>query len=93
MCQSEGMDHEKTSVIWYRMLFEGSGIHHSNSGLQITHDLHINGYFILFFDFTPDRAVSEGHSSQPDNGNISVDLNISKPLPEPKPCIYLFRIR
>ena len=31
------MDHENTSVMVYRTLFEGSGIHHSNSGLQITH--------------------------------------------------------
>jgi len=30
------MDHKKTSVMGYRTLFEGSGIHHSNSGLQIT---------------------------------------------------------
>jgi hypothetical protein len=28
-----GMDHEKTSVMEYRTLFEGSGIHHSNRGL------------------------------------------------------------
>jgi len=27
---SLGMDHEKTSVMGYRTLFEGSGIHHSN---------------------------------------------------------------
>jgi len=34
-----GMDHEKTSVMGYRTLFEASGIHHSNTGLQITHDI------------------------------------------------------
>jgi len=36
---SLGMDHEKTSVMGYRTLFEGSGIYHSNAGHQITHDL------------------------------------------------------
>jgi hypothetical protein len=36
---SVDMGHEKTSVIAYRTLFDGSGIHHSNSGLQITHDM------------------------------------------------------
>ena len=41
-------DHEKISVIAYRTLFEASGIHHSKSGLQITHDMYINGYFMLF---------------------------------------------
>jgi len=70
---SQGMDHEKTSVMGYRTLFEGSGIHHSNSGLQITHDMYINGYFMLLFDLTPDRAASEGHTSHPDNGNIRVE--------------------
>jgi len=35
--------HEKTSVMGYRTLFDGSGIHHSNSGLQITHK-YISGF-------------------------------------------------
>ena len=35
------MDHEKTCVMAYRRLFEALGIHHSNSGLQITHDMYI----------------------------------------------------
>ena len=53
---------EKT-VMAYRTLFEGSGVHHSNSGLQITPDMYINGYFMLLYDLTPDRAASEGHTS------------------------------
>ena len=69
-----GMDHEKTSVMGYRTLFEASAINYSNSGLQITHDMYINGYFMLLFDLTPDRAASEGHTSHPDNGNIRVEL-------------------
>ena len=32
------MGHEKTSVRSYATLFEGTGIHHSNSGLQIIHE-------------------------------------------------------
>jgi len=51
---SLGMDHEKTSVMGYKALFEISNIHHSNSGVQITHDMYINGYFTLLFDLTPD---------------------------------------
>ena len=31
-------------VMGYRTLFEGSDIHHSNSGLQITHEMYINHY-------------------------------------------------
>ena len=82
------MVHEKTSVMGYRTLFEASGIHHSNSGLQITHDMYINGYFMLLFDLTPDRSASEGHTSHPDSGNIRVELKFSKPLPEPITCIF-----
>jgi hypothetical protein len=83
-----GMDHEKTSVMGYRTLFEGSGIHHANRGLQITHDMYINGYFMLLFDLTPDRAASEDHTSYPDNGNIRVELKFSKALPDPITCIF-----
>jgi len=81
------MGHEKTSVIVYRTLFQVSGIHHSNSGLQINHDMYISGYFMLLFDLTPDRAASEGHTSHPDICNMRVKLKFSKPLPEPIICI------
>jgi len=76
------MDHEKTSVIGYRALIEGSDTHHSNSGLQITHDMY-NGYFVLLYDLTLHRGASEGHTSHPDNGNIRVELKFSKPTSEP----------
>ena len=35
-----GMDHENTSFMGYMTLFDASGIHHSNSGLEITHDIY-----------------------------------------------------
>ena len=75
------MDHEKTSAMGYRTLFEGSGIHHSNTGLQITHDMYINGFFMLLFDLTPDHAASEAHTSLPENGNIGIELQL------PDPCL------
>ena len=71
----------------YRTLFEGSGIHHSNSGLQITHDMYINGYFILLFVLTPDRGASEGHTSHPEQGIIRVELKLGKPLTEAITCL------
>jgi hypothetical protein len=49
----------------YRTLFEGSGIHHSNTGLQIAH-MYINGYFKLLFPLTPDRGASDAHTSLPE---------------------------
>ena len=66
--------HEKTSVLSYNTLFEGSGLRHSNVGFQLTHDMSIAGYFMLLFDLTPDSAASEGHISLPDHGNISLEL-------------------
>jgi len=60
---SVNMSHEKMSVRGYATLFEGTGIHHSNSGLQIIHDMYINGFFMILYDLTPDLAASEGHAS------------------------------
>lgn len=81
------MGHEKTSVMGYRTLFTGSGIHHSNSGLLITHDMYVNGYFMLLFDLTPDEAASETHSSLPENGTIRIELKFEKALTEPITCL------
>ena len=82
--------HEKKTVMAYRTLFEGSGIHHSNAGLQITPEMYINSYFMLLFDLTPDRAASEGHTSHPDNGKVRIELKFSKALPDAITClIYL----
>jgi hypothetical protein len=86
-CLSLDMDHEKTSVMAYRTLFEWSGIHHSNTGLQITHDMYINGFFMRLFDLTPDHAASEAHTSLPENGNIRIELQFSRPLPEAITCL------
>ena len=44
---SLNMGHEKKSVKGHATLFEGIGIHHSNSGLQITHDMYINGFCMI----------------------------------------------
>jgi len=41
----------------YRTLFEASGKHHTNTRLQITHEMYINGYFMLLFDLTLDRGA------------------------------------
>ena len=40
-----GMDNEKKFFMGYRTLFDASGIDHSNTELQITHDTYINVYF------------------------------------------------
>jgi len=82
------MGDEKTAVMGYRTLFEGSGIHHSNSGLQITPDKYINGFFMLVFDLTSDLAASEGHTSDPVTGNIRLGLKFGKDIPNPISVLF-----
>jgi len=81
------MSREKTAVMGYITLFEGSGIHHSNTGLQISRAKYINGYFILVFDLTPDLAASGGHVSDPAHGNIRIEMKFGKALPDPLVCL------
>jgi len=77
------MGHEKTAIMGYRTLFKRSGIHHSNSGLQITPDKYINCFFMLVFDLTPDLAASEGHTSDPTTGHMRLELKFGSDLPDP----------
>ena len=84
---SMNMGHEKTFVKGYTTLFEGSGIHHWNSGLQITHDMYINGFFMILYDLTPDLAASEGHASPPTSGDIKIYLKFGTALPEAITCL------
>jgi hypothetical protein len=75
----------------YNTPFEGSGIHHSSHGLQITHDMYIKGFFLLAFDLNPDRAASEGHTSHLQSGSIRVDIRVdirySAALTEAATCL------
>jgi len=82
-----GMDHERTSVMGHRTLFEASAIHHSNMGQQITHGMYINGCFMLLFDLTPDRGVSEVHTSHLENGSLKIELKFNKSLTEAITCL------
>ena len=87
---SEGLTldmYNEKYVIGYRALFQGSDIHHSNSGLRITHDMYIDGYFMLLLNLTPDGCLSESHTSLPEYGNIRIELLFSKPLPECSTCL------
>jgi hypothetical protein len=75
----------------YRTLFQGPGIHHSKTGLQITHDMYMNGFFMLLFDLTPDHGASEAHKSLPENGNIRIELQFSRPFPEYITCLLYLK--
>jgi hypothetical protein len=71
----------------YRTLFEDSAIRHSNMGLQITHDMYINIYFMLHLDLTRDHRAAEGHTSHPESGNIRIEVQFKKPLSEAVTCL------
>jgi hypothetical protein len=60
-----------------RSLFSGSGNHHTNNGIQNTHDMYIAGHFMLLFDLTPDVAASEGHISLPSSSNVRIELQLT----------------
>ena len=92
--QTLDMSREKTAIMGYRTLFEGSGIHHSNSGLQITPAKYINGYFMPVFDLMPDLAASEGHTSDAVHGTIRLEMKFENALPTPSSayCIWSMTI-
>jgi len=71
----------------YRTLFVATGIHLSKTGLQITHDMYINLYFVIFFDLTTDRGASEVQTSHPVNGNIRIYLKFNKLFTEAFTCL------
>jgi hypothetical protein len=80
-------NHKKSTVMAYNTLFTGTGIHHSNSGLQITNDIYFNGYFILLHDLTPDLATAEGHTSPVEAGTIRIELAFKEALQEAITCL------
>jgi len=77
----------KKSVKGYRKLFESFGMYNSKSGLQMTHDMCINGLFMLLLDNTPDRGKSGSHTTYHENGNIRIELKFNKSLPEAITCL------
>jgi hypothetical protein len=84
------MRREKTSVMAYTTLFEGSGIHNLNSGFQVTHDVFRNGYFMSLFDLTPDLAASVGHASPSESGTIRIEITFKEALKKAITChLYL----
>jgi hypothetical protein len=75
--------HEETSVMNYRFLFTGSGIHHSNSGLLITHDMYRARFFMLLFNLTSNLSDSNAHRSLPEYGAIRIELKFKEALKDP----------
>jgi len=79
--------HEKTSVMAYKTLFNGTTIHHSISALQVNHEMFINGYFVLHLDLTHALAESEGHASPPESGTIRIQVTFKEALKKAITCL------
>jgi hypothetical protein len=54
---------QKTPVMAHNTLFDATGIHHSDTGLQIRPDMFLNGYFMQLFDLSSDRSAFASHKS------------------------------
>jgi hypothetical protein len=49
--------------------------------------MYLNEYFMPLFNLTPDRSASAGHKSYPDNGDVRIEMQFAKPLPEAITCL------
>jgi hypothetical protein len=72
----------KTCTMAYQKPFRVVGIHHGNTGIQITPAPFMKGSFILVFDLAPGGCPSDGHNSLPDNGSIRIELKFDGALAE-----------
>ena len=68
-------------------MFSSTGIHHDDRAHMITLEIFTKSYYILGFDLTPDRRADEEHISLPRQGNVRIEAQFKKPLPEPVTCI------
>lgn len=66
----------------YKTLFSGLGIHHCNTGMQVTPVLFMKELFMLLVDLKLNCCVSSGHSSPSENCKIRIELKFDKPVAE-----------
>ena len=53
----------------------------------LTLDMFTKGYYILYFDLTPDREAGKERIRLPRQGNVRIQARFKKPLLEPVTCI------
>jgi hypothetical protein len=75
----------------YETLFSSPGIHHDDRAHMITLQMFTQGFYVLGFDFTPDREAEEEHISLPRQGNMRIEVcfknNYQNQLPAYLCCI------
>ena len=55
---------------------------------MITLEIFSKVFYILGVDLTPGREANEEHISLPRQGNVRIEAQFNKPLPEPVTCIF-----
>lgn len=64
----------------YYTLFEGTGIHFSDTGNSISSDEYPNGYCLAAFDLTPDLSCNSTHWNIVRNGTLRAEIRFEKPI-------------
>jgi len=82
-----GMDQGNTSVMCYRTLFYTSVIHHSNTGLQITHDIYETA--ISYYSWTS-QLVGARRSVIRASSNTVASFDSRKTKLQTGFCSYVF---
>lgn len=64
-------------------LFEGSGIHFSDTGNGISYEKYPNGYCLAVFDLTTDLSCNESHWNIIKSGTLRSEIRFAEPLTAP----------
>jgi hypothetical protein len=67
-------------VSCYNSLFMSTGIHHGDTGNDISRSEYPYGYCLFPFDLTPDLSAHERHWKIQRTGNLGIELRFSQPL-------------
>ena len=65
----------------YQTLFSGTGRLFADSGIDIDRTEYIRGYSLLAFDLTPDLCSTSDHFNQKQKGNVTLEIQFTKGLP------------
>ncbi|GFQ68071.1 uncharacterized protein F54H12.2 [Trichonephila clavata] len=66
----------------YMSLFTDLGQYHKDQDINISFSEYKDGYTLFALDLTPDLSADGMHESISRNGNLTIDLKLSKALPE-----------
>jgi len=75
-------DSTKNCTKAHQTLFIDLGIHHENTGIQITPNHLMKGLLLFIFDLTPDGYASDGYISFHDDSNFRNELKFDEVIDE-----------